>query len=200
MPRRQLDAAHAWQRAMSGACAAVLLSNCSTSSLKKFVQDANFEFSRLRMAHTAVGCPDMFATPLKLLDSQMPPSDISGRHIEPPVFIFEFSGFKRICAKTAAPGVEALAGLLEPRCQTEDLPARLRAAVVSYVDNGGVLSMPVLAAPVAGDEPAAECEAGDAGCDAPTPVLRHRLLEQGFRLNSKAFMLRFNYCAFTEAT
>ncbi len=117
-----------------------------------------------------------------------------------PFNVFEFSGFERIRAKTAAPGVEALARLLEPRCQTEDLAARLRTAVVSYVDNGGVLSMPVLAVPVAGDVPAAECEAGDAGCDAPTPVLRHRLLEQGFRLNSKAFMLTFNCRAFTEAT
>ncbi len=39
---------------------------------------------------------------------------------------------------------------------------------------------------------ALDAACGDADGDTPPPVLRHRLLEQSFRLNSKAFMLTFH--------
>ncbi len=113
-------------------------------------------------------------------------------------------GAKTVKAKSASVAVEALVRRLEPRCQSGDLPERLRAAATIYLDNGGVFSTAVLP-PVSAAPPAdasATARPGDSHIDPDTapPLLRHRLLEPGFRLKSKAFMLTFNSKAFTEAT
>ena len=73
----------------------------------------------------------------------------------------------------------------------------LRSAVLEYGGNGGVFSTPVLAVP---PEAAADEGAVDADCEAPPPLARHRLLDDGFRLKSKAFMLTYNSRGFSEGT
>ena len=84
--------------------------------------------------------------------------------------------------------VERLVQKLEPRCQQGDLPARLRAAVTQWRDNGGVLTRDIL--PVdSGIVPKAE-----------TSLLRHKVLEGGYILKSRAFMLTFNKRTWTRNT
>ena len=113
-------------------------------------------------------------------------------------------GVKRATSKSASAGVEALVRRLEPRCQTGSLPTRLPDAVVSCLDNGGhFVSAVLLTAPVALPTVAATATpARDAEIDAdiPPPLLRHRVLEAGSRLKSKALMLTFNSRASTDAT
>lgn len=104
-------------------------------------------------------------------------------------------GVNSISRKSSALGVEKLVRLLDPRCQDGDLPARLRAAVESYLDNGGKFLSSIV--PLA---PAAAGTEGDVDPEAPPVIERHRLLEAGFRLRSKAFMLTYNNKAFTQAT
>ena len=73
-----------------------------------------------------------------------------------------------------------------------------------YLDNGGHFSTAVLPAssalPASSSGATASEEACDADCDPPPPLERHRLLEPGFRLNSKAFMLTFNSRSFVVET
>ncbi len=45
-------------------------------------------------------------------------------------------GLKAVKVKAAAPAVETLARLLEPRCQDDGRPERLRSAVASYARTG----------------------------------------------------------------
>ena len=112
-------------------------------------------------------------------------------------------GVTRVKAKSASPVVEAFVRRLEPRCQSGGLPERLRDAVSTYIGHGGVFSTavlpPVPAVPLADASAASSCDRV-AEADAAPAVMRHRLLEQGFRLKSKAFMLTFNSKEFTEAT
>ncbi len=107
-------------------------------------------------------------------------------------------GLKPLLTKAAAPDVEARVRLLDPRCQTDGRPERLRAAVEDYLAGGGKFSVPLLlasaAVPPSTDTPC------DADGDAPPPVARHRLLDDGFRLKSKAFMLTYNSRSFVRAT
>ena len=106
----------------------------------------------------------------------------------------ETVGVKKIPKKSTSGAVEAFVRRLEPRCQTSDLAGRLRAAAAEFLASGGVFDSAVL--PVHGvDVPEAEADG-----DAPPALLRHRLLEPGFRLASKAFMLTFNSRTFSEAT
>ncbi len=111
-------------------------------------------------------------------------------------------GFRQVPLKSAAGRVEALVRLLEPRCQCGDYPARLATAVADYVGNGGVFSVPVLTAPTASPADAAEDRTDVPGGDAggTFPVARHRVLDEGFRLESKAFMLTYNSRTFTTET
>ena len=99
--------------------------------------------------------------------------------------------------------MERLVRFLDPRCQDGDLPGRLRAATESYLSNGGVFSAPVLPAVAGAPHEASvglDGVARDGDSDPPPPLLRHRLLEPGFRLKSKAFMLTYNSATFTEET
>jgi hypothetical protein len=107
-------------------------------------------------------------------------------------------GLKKIPVKTPANSVEALVRLLDPRCQAGGLPDRLRSAVSVYLDNGGAFSATVL--PACARTAAADGANCDVDCDAPPPMARHRLLEAGFRLESKAFMLTFNSASFVLET
>ena len=58
-------------------------------------------------------------------------------------------GLKPLLAKAAAPDVEARVRLLDPRCQTDGRPERLRAAVEDYLAGGGKFSVPLLLASAA---------------------------------------------------
>ena len=102
-------------------------------------------------------------------------------------------GLKPVPVKSRAARVEALVRLLERRCQSDGYPRRL-AAVAQYVDNGGMFSVPMLAT----------ASAAESSCDVdtdPTPTLgRHRVLDEGFRLQSKAFMLTYNSRSFSTGT
>ena len=108
-------------------------------------------------------------------------------------------GLKAVKVKAAAPAVETLARLLEPRCQDDGRPERLRSAVASYLASGGAFSTPVLLTPALGTL-AQGPEQPDVDGDVPPPILRHKLFERGFQLNSKAFMLMSNSRLFTEGT
>ena len=113
-------------------------------------------------------------------------------------------GVKRAKSKSASAEVEALVRRLEPRCQMGSLPTRLRDAVVSFLDNGGhfvsaVLPPAPVVLPAAAATATPACDA-EIDADTPPPLLRHRVLEAGFRLKSKALMLTFNSKAFIEAT
>ena len=78
---------------------------------------------------------------------------------------------------------------LDRACADESTAARVRAAANLYLNNGGVL--PAKLRP----------ECSDAGDPAPGYQLqRHRVLEEGFRLQAKAFMMTFNSRAFTIGT
>ena len=69
--------------------------------------------------------------------------------------------------------VEQAIHVLEPRCQQPALAARLRAAVRSWVDNGGRLQ-------------ATLAEPPDLSTASALP--KHRVLQPEFRLQSRAFM------------
>ena len=99
-------------------------------------------------------------------------------------------GLKKVPVKALASRVEALVRLLDPRCQAGGLPDRLRSAVSVYLDNGGAFSATVL--PACARTAAADGAHCDVDCDAPPPMARHRLLEAGSRMTSKAFMLTSN--------
>jgi hypothetical protein len=111
-------------------------------------------------------------------------------------------GVKSIKVKADSAAVEKHVRLLDGRCQSGDLPARLRAAVEAYVSNGGRFSVPVSLLPpddAADGSDAADC--GDGGEDGPLSCLsRHRVLDDGFRLESKAFMVTYNSRSFTLDT
>ena len=96
--------------------------------------------------------------------------------------------------------MKAFARRLEPRCQAGDLPARLRDAVLMFLSNGGVFYSKVLPASPGDGPDALAADDADADCEAPPPLLRHKLLEQGFRLVAKAFMMTFNSRTFSAAT
>ena len=86
------------------------------------------------------------------------------------------------------PKMDRLIRVLEPRCQTTVLVARLRDAVQLWKDSGGALSQPMT------DEPA---DPGvpdyDAADESQVPLLPlHRVLQPGYILKSKAFMITFN--------
>ena len=77
----------------------------------------------------------------------------------------------------SAASVEQAIHVLEPRCQQPALAARLRAAVSSWVDNGGQLQ-------------AALADPPDLSTASALP--KHRVLQPEFRLRSRAFMLTYN--------
>jgi len=87
--------------------------------------------------------------------------------------------------------VERLVRALETRCQTTSLSRRLLHAVRLWSDNGGTLPQPISGTATGGDE------ADEPGV---SPLPRHRVLEPGYTLKSKAFMLTFNSDAFDRGT
>ena len=90
--------------------------------------------------------------------------------------------------KTLQPGdVERLVQKLEPRCQHGELPVRLRAATEQWHANGGVLSRTIVSAPDGTGPASAEC------------LVRHKVLQGGYILKSRAFMLTFNKRAWTPS-
>lgn len=94
-------------------------------------------------------------------------------------------GARAISVKRAKPTqVEGLVRLLQRRVGLGEQHERLRAAVNSWVDNGGEFSVPVEPAPETPEEHA--------------PIARHRPLLAGFRLESKAFMLTYQNEALPE--
>ena len=104
-------------------------------------------------------------------------------------------GVRQISVKSARGPVEKLVRVLDARCRDGSLPARLRAAVTSYLNNSSTFSVSLL--PAASGVDADACSAD---CDRPPPLQRHRLLDEGFRLESKAFMLTYNSRAFSPET
>ena len=113
-------------------------------------------------------------------------------------------GALRVPAKSVLstdPKVERLVRCLEPRCQSAELAARLRAAVQTWVDNAGSLSRALV--PEAADP--AEAPPRDEGADTESDAERepmaaipkHRVLQPGYILKTKAFMLTYNSESFT---
>ena len=98
--------------------------------------------------------------------------------------------------------------VLEARCQEGVLPQRLRDAVEQYVLNGGELTRDVVEVlPTCGalttEAVAADVTEGvDSGQDTDLfgNFEYHRVLEGGYVLQSKAFMLTFNSSAFSSGT
>ena len=98
---------------------------------------------------------------------------------------------------SSEPKVDRLIRLLEPRCQTALLAGRLRDAVKLWKDNGGALSQPMTDAAADPNVPD-NCNEAD---ESEVPLLpRHRVLQPGYILKSKAFMLTFNSDTFTRDT
>ena len=103
--------------------------------------------------------------------------------------------------------VERLIRALEPRCHTTGLAQRLRHAVRLWRDNGGALSQPMVDTTAADGKPADDKAAHDKAADdkaADEPGMsalpRHRVLQPGYILQSKAFMLTFNSDTFGRGT
>ena len=69
--------------------------------------------------------------------------------------------------------------------------------VREYLANGGKFSAPVT---LAADAAAVGGDVVQTDPETPAPVIRHRLLQDGFRLQSKAFMLTFHSKDFTKDT
>ena len=92
-------------------------------------------------------------------------------------------------AKVVKPAaVERFVQKLEPWWQQGDLLVRLRAAVTQWHDNGGALTRDILP-PDVGTVPTVE-----------TCLVRHKVLEGGYILKSRAFMLTFNNRSWTRST
>ena len=87
--------------------------------------------------------------------------------------------------------MERLVRALETRCQTTSLSRRLLHAVRLWSDNGGTLCQLIAGTAADGDE------AEEPGV---SPLPRHRVLEPGYILKSKAFMLTFNSDTFDRGT
>lgn len=86
--------------------------------------------------------------------------------------------------------VHDLVRKLEPMCASSGATGRLRAAVKRWADHGGELLQPIVAE-----------EDDSLHTTADVPMLEsHRVLQPGFILKSKAFMLTLNSRSFTEAT
>lgn len=82
--------------------------------------------------------------------------------------------------KVAKPAdVERYILLLETRCLTGDLPHRLRAAVEQWSKNGGHLSRNIVPEPSQPPNDTSQLQG-------------HRVLQRGFTLRSRAFMLTYN--------
>ena len=96
---------------------------------------------------------------------------------------------KSILVKAGTEQVVALVRELDRQCLDADSSARLRAAVTLYTQNGGVLPVRLTPEPVGEGAPVSQVQ-----------LQRHRVLDEGFRLQSRAFMLTFNSKAFTAGT
>ena len=86
------------------------------------------------------------------------------------------------------PMVDRLIRALEPRCHTDAFAQRLRNAVQLWKDNSGYLSQPMTGSDT---DPDASEKEDDNNPDWPF-LPRHRVLQPGYILKSKAFMLTFN--------
>ena len=82
--------------------------------------------------------------------------------------------------------VERYILLLETRCLIGDLPGRLRAAVEQWSKHGGHLSRQIVPEPVQPPNDTSQLQG-------------HRVLQRGFRLQSRAFMLTYNNRKWTRA-
>ena len=102
------------------------------------------------------------------------------------------------CLVASEPKVERLIRTLEPRCQTDVLAQRLRDAVKLWKDNQGALSQPMT------EEDAnpmpAESNTDDTDDSDVRYLPRHKVLQAGYTLKSKAFMLTFNSDTFNAET
>ena len=96
---------------------------------------------------------------------------------------------KRVPQKAGTEEVETLVRRLDRRCLDVGSSARLRAAIVLYTENGGAL--PVTLTPEPEEEVTHVSQ---------LHLQRHRVLDEGFRLQAKAFMLTYNCKDFTAAT
>ena len=85
------------------------------------------------------------------------------------------------------PRIERLTRALEPRCQTRALATRLRIAVRQWVEHGGSVTRPIADGEV--------CDIAEAD-----DIAYHRVLQPGYTLHSKAFMLTYNSSKFGLAT
>ena len=99
-------------------------------------------------------------------------------------------GVPKVSVKAGSENVLTMVRALDRRCSDSDRSERLRAVLESYVQNGGQLPVKLRPQP----------EAGDNAQPAPVLLQRHRVLDEGFRLQSKAFMLTFNSKEFTAGT
>ena len=89
-------------------------------------------------------------------------------------------GVRQVSVKGSSERVENLVCELDRVCPDAEVAARVREAAAMFVRNGGTLSVRL------------QQEQEDANDMPLTLVQRHRVLEEGFRLESKAFMLTYN--------
>ena len=99
-------------------------------------------------------------------------------------------GVPKVPVKAGANKVLTLVRELDRRCLDGGTSVCLRAAISAYHLNGGVL--PVQLRPEPADDSAQPSQA--------QLLQRHRVLDEGFRLQSKAFMLTYNSKEFTVGT
>lgn len=105
--------------------------------------------------------------------------------------------------ETSAAVVTRRVKLLEPRCQQDDLPRRLRKAVEAWKNNGGKLTCELLpplqcSSPSQAPEQTTTLEPTTGRADSALPL--HKVLDSGFRLRSRGFMMTFNSKDFTRDT
>ena len=108
--------------------------------------------------------------------------------------------------------VEKLVRVLEPRCSTAALNARLREAVQPWKIHNGFLSQPMTPAPSQLATPGPHAASSSAGSmsgsaaglppasnpDDQSIISQHKVLQPGYIPKSKAFMLTFNDAGFDE--
>lgn len=113
------------------------------------------------------------------------------------------------------PKVDRLIRVLQPRCQRKALLARLRSAAEMWSHNNGALSQPIVKPPVANrlgkngeendnagdhDDRGPDENDADEDDDDGSVLPQHYILQPGYILKSKAFMVTFNGDTISLAT
>ena len=96
---------------------------------------------------------------------------------------------QKVPVKSGAERVQTLIRELDRRCADSDTSARLRAVLDVYHQNGGALPAKLRQVPAPDSTPPSQVQ-----------LQRHRVLDEGFRLQSKAFMLTYNCKEFSTDT